>query len=81
MRSGWGVAPRGRRGGPLRSLTDAGRIGIGHEEPDVVAEIGERRFLLQIKEHVAEDARAARVESVDGERPDVWVLHEIAANA
>ena len=62
-------------------LADARRVGIGNEEPDVVAKVGERRLLLQLEEHVAEDARAARVERVDGQRADVGVLDEVALHA
>jgi topoisomerase IA-like protein len=30
-------------------VADPGRVGIGHEEPDVVAKVGEGRLLLQLE--------------------------------
>ena len=43
-----------RRQQLTESLAEAGRIGIRGEQPDVIANVGERRMFLQFNEHVSE---------------------------
>ena len=62
-------------------VADTGRVGVGHEEPEVVAKVGKGRLLLQLKQHGPEHASAARIERVDGQGADVGVLHQVAPHA
>ena len=62
-------------------LSDTRCVRIGHKQPEVIAKVGEGRLLLQFEEHLAQDARAARVERVDGQRTNVGVLNEVAPHA
>ena len=56
-------------------FADTWRVGIGHEQPQVVAKVAERLLPLESCKRVGDDRCAARVERVDDQRPHVRMLH------
>ena len=62
-------------------LPDAGSVRVGHEQTHVIPEVLERLLLLQDYQRIGKNGGAPRVERVDGERPHVGMLDEIALQA
>ena len=62
-------------------LSDTRSVGIGHEQPNVVSQILEPLLSLQRRQCIREHARATGVERVDGQRPNIRMLHQVALDS
>ena len=70
-----------RRQQRTESLAETRGVGIRGKQPDVIADIGEGLVLLQFDEHVGQRCRTPWVKCVNGQRPDVRMLNQIALDA